>query len=89
MVALCRARGGGAERVMKPAALRPGATLAVVSPASAAKAELVQAGIDALHALGYRTKLMRACAGSRAALLCGDGGGAAGDLHGGVCRSGD
>ena len=32
--------------------------LAVVSPASAAKAELVQAGIDSLHGLGYRTKLM-------------------------------
>ncbi len=44
--------------VRKPAALRPGSTLAVVSPASAAKAELVQSGIDALHGLGYRTKLM-------------------------------
>jgi muramoyltetrapeptide carboxypeptidase len=32
--------------------------LAVVSPASATKAELVQAGIDSLHGLGYRTKLM-------------------------------
>ena len=41
----------------KPAALQRGATLAVVSPASAAKAELVQAGIERLHALGYRTKL--------------------------------
>ena len=40
---------------MKPAALRPGATLAVVSPASAAKVERVQAGIEALHGLGYRT----------------------------------
>ena len=44
--------------VRKPAALQRGATLAVVSPASAAKAELVQAGIDCLHGLGYRTKLM-------------------------------
>jgi muramoyltetrapeptide carboxypeptidase len=44
--------------VLKPAALQPGAMLAVVSPASAAKAELVQAGIDCLHGLGYRTKLM-------------------------------
>lgn len=43
---------------IKAAALKPGATLAVVSPASAAKAELVQAGIDSLHGLGYRTKLM-------------------------------
>jgi muramoyltetrapeptide carboxypeptidase len=44
--------------MVKPAALRPGTTLAIVSPASAAKAELVQAGIDCLHGLGYRTKLM-------------------------------
>jgi len=35
--------------------LRPGATLAVVSPASAAKAERVQAGIESLQRLGYRT----------------------------------
>jgi muramoyltetrapeptide carboxypeptidase len=38
--------------------LEPGATLAVVSPASAAKAELVQAGIECLHGLGYKTQLM-------------------------------
>jgi muramoyltetrapeptide carboxypeptidase len=44
--------------MVKPAALRPGATVAVVSPASAAKAELVQAGIAALEGLGYRTVLM-------------------------------
>lgn len=31
----------------------------MVSPASAAKAELVQAGMDHLHTLGYRAKLMR------------------------------
>ena len=43
---------------VKPAALRAGSTLAVVSPASATKPELVQAGLDALHELGYRTKLM-------------------------------
>jgi len=39
----------------KPAALGPGATLAVVSPASAAKVERVQAGTDCLQGLGYRT----------------------------------
>jgi muramoyltetrapeptide carboxypeptidase len=44
--------------VTKPAALKRGATLAVVSPASAAKAELVQAGMECLQGLGYRTKLM-------------------------------
>jgi muramoyltetrapeptide carboxypeptidase len=43
--------------VLKPAALRPGATLAVISPASTPKPELVQQGIDRLHALGYRTVL--------------------------------
>ena len=43
---------------VKPAALRAGSTLAVVSPASATKPELVQAGMEALRGLGYRTKLM-------------------------------
>jgi muramoyltetrapeptide carboxypeptidase len=43
---------------VKPGALRRGSTLAVVTPASAAKAELVRAGIDCLEGLGYRTKLM-------------------------------
>lgn len=36
----------------------PGATLGLVSPASSATAEEVEAGRDALRALGYRTKLM-------------------------------
>jgi len=48
---------GAARAVVKPAALRPGATLAVVSPASTPKPELVQAGIDCLQGLGYRTVL--------------------------------
>ena len=43
--------------LVKPPALRPGAMLAVVSPASTPKQELVQAGIDRLHGLGYQTKL--------------------------------
>ncbi len=42
---------------MKPAALRPGATLAVLSPASTPKPELVQRGLEHLQALGYRTLL--------------------------------
>jgi len=42
----------------RPGALRPGATIAVVSPASAAKPELVRAGMECLEELGYRTKLM-------------------------------
>lgn len=43
---------------VKPPVLQRGATLAVVSPASAAKPELVQAGINCLEGLGYRTKRM-------------------------------
>ncbi len=43
--------------MVKPAALRPGAMLAVVSPASTPKPEPVQAGIDCLHGLGFRARL--------------------------------
>jgi len=46
-----------ARCLVKPAALRPGATLAVLSPASTPKPDLVQAGIDCLHRLGYETVL--------------------------------
>lgn len=46
-----------AHSLVKPPALKPGARLAVVSPASAAKAELVQAGVDCLRGLGYQTVL--------------------------------
>jgi muramoyltetrapeptide carboxypeptidase len=42
---------------VKPKALRPGATLAIVSPASTPKPELVQQGIARLQGLGYRTVL--------------------------------
>jgi muramoyltetrapeptide carboxypeptidase len=42
---------------IRPAALRPGSTLAVLSPASTPKPDLVQRGIDRLHQLGYRTVL--------------------------------
>ena len=41
--------------LVKPRALRPGATLAVLSPASAAKHERVLRGMNQLNALGYRT----------------------------------
>jgi muramoyltetrapeptide carboxypeptidase len=41
----------------KPRALHPGAKLAVVSPASTAKPELVHRGIAQLQALGYKTVL--------------------------------
>jgi muramoyltetrapeptide carboxypeptidase len=42
---------------VRPAALRPGATLAVLSPASTPKQELVERGLRRLEALGYRTVL--------------------------------
>lgn len=41
----------------RPRALHPGSTLAIVSPASAAKPERVHAGIAHLHRLGYATIL--------------------------------
>jgi muramoyltetrapeptide carboxypeptidase len=42
---------------IKPRALSPGATLAVLSPASTPKADLVHSGIAHLHSLGYKTVL--------------------------------
>jgi muramoyltetrapeptide carboxypeptidase len=42
---------------IKPRALHPGATLAVISPASTPKPDLVDRGIAHLHALGYKTIL--------------------------------
>lgn len=41
----------------KPRALRSGATLGVISPASTPKRELVERGIAELEAAGYRTRL--------------------------------
>jgi muramoyltetrapeptide carboxypeptidase len=41
----------------KPNAVRSGATLGIVSPASTPREELVRAGIAELERLGYRTKL--------------------------------
>ncbi|MEO6801838.1 MAG: LD-carboxypeptidase [Granulicella sp.] len=43
--------------VVKPAALRAGARLAVISPASAARPELVQRGMERLVAMGYEPVL--------------------------------
>ena len=44
--------------LVKPQALRPGATIAVVSPASAAKGDRVRAGVAQLEELGYRVVVM-------------------------------
>jgi len=43
--------------LIKPRALRQGSTLAVLSPASTPKAELVERGMAHLQRLGYKTKL--------------------------------
>jgi muramoyltetrapeptide carboxypeptidase len=43
--------------LVKPAALRVGATLAVLSPASTPKGELVHRGLERLQELGYKTRL--------------------------------
>jgi muramoyltetrapeptide carboxypeptidase len=42
---------------VKPPALRRGATLAVLSPASTPKADLMHRGVAHLHSLGYKTVL--------------------------------
>jgi len=42
-----------APPLLKPAALRPGARIAVIAPASSAKVERVDSGIAALRSLGY------------------------------------
>jgi muramoyltetrapeptide carboxypeptidase len=42
---------------LKPRPLRPNAVLSIVSPASTPNPDRVHAGIETLHALGYRTKL--------------------------------
>lgn len=44
---------------IKPRALPPGSTIAVVSPASTPKSELVHRGMAHLHSLGYKTVLGR------------------------------
>lgn len=46
-----------AKGLTRPAALRPGAKLAVVSPASTPKRELVERGLAELEALGYHVVL--------------------------------
>lgn len=49
----------GDRALTRPRALRPGATLAVISPASTPKRELVERGLIELEAAGYRVKLGR------------------------------
>ncbi len=44
--------------MIRPKELKPGARLAIVSPASAAKVELVEAGMERLRGMGYEPVLM-------------------------------
>jgi muramoyltetrapeptide carboxypeptidase len=43
---------------VKPPALQPGDTIAVIAPASNIKRDLLEAGLDRLHAMGYRTSFL-------------------------------
>jgi muramoyltetrapeptide carboxypeptidase len=43
---------------VKPPALRPGDTVGVVAPASTIKRDLLEAGLDRLHGMGYRTAFL-------------------------------
>lgn len=65
----------------KPPALRPGASLAILSPASAAKPDLVEEGIAHLHALGYRTMLGAHALHADPLYYAGSAAGRAADLH--------
>jgi len=66
---------------IKPRALRAGATLAVLSPASTPKADLVQRGIAHLHSLGYKTILGAHALDSGPLYYAGTAEGRVGDLH--------
>jgi muramoyltetrapeptide carboxypeptidase len=67
---------------VRPQTLRPGATLAVVSPASTPKAELVHRGIAHLHSLGYKTVLGRHALDSGPLYYAGTVADRLADLHG-------
>lgn len=71
----------GAANLQRPKALRSGANLAVLSPASAAKRELVERGVEQLHALGYRTTLGAHALDSKPLYYAGCAEDRAGDLH--------
>ncbi len=66
---------------VKPKALLPGATLGIVSPASAAKAELVAAGVAELERLGYRTKVFPSALARGPLYYAGTVAERVGDLH--------
>ena len=67
--------------VLKPRGLRLGARLRVVSPASAAKPERVEAGVRALEAMGYRAELAAHALASGPLYYAGNAEERAADLH--------
>ena len=70
-----------AHTLLKPRALRQGARLGVVSPASTPRPELVARGIDRLHELGYRTTMAPHVLASGPLYLAGEAQRRADDLH--------
>ncbi len=67
---------------VKPPSLRHGATLAVVSPASTAKRELIERGVRELEAEGYRIKLGKHVWGGGPLYYAGTAAQRLEDLHG-------
>lgn len=71
-----------AERLLKPPAAEPGARIAVVAPASSAKAERIERGMAALRGLGYDAVLSDHARGRHAPYFSGSVEERLGDLHG-------
>ena len=67
--------------LLKPKALRAGATLGIISPASAARPEFVANGIAELEQAGYRTKLFPHALDQGPLNYAGDLAGRVSDLH--------
>lgn len=67
--------------MIKPKRLKPGARLALISPASTPKEPLVRLGIERLESLGYRTVLMPSALGAGPLYYAGEAAARAADLH--------
>ncbi len=67
--------------MIKPKRLRPGARIAIVSPASTPKKPLVRLGMERLRLLGYQPVLMPSALASGPLYYAGDAAARAADLH--------
>src|ERR1700756_4677048 len=75
-----RARNGVNRKIIKPAALKSGDTVAVVAPAAAIEREHLERGVNVLASMGFRVKVSeRALA--RSGILAGDDRERAGELQ--------